>query len=241
MTIMLKACVLYPIALLCVLSKAGAQQQFPEWRGSTLLLPAVWAASPIIAVGEVTNVASYGEQSVDRLPSPMARSVHKLYWCEGDFKLTAVVKGELDPKPKRYLWASAVPGCKLWPDNPRLIFSRFETRAWFLREEGGLLRPTFDGGTQIFLGLFAKWEGPRLPARQRLGLLLLDPAANSDTLEDFASYLWDVGDIACELLGKAECVRRIRALTDLGSPKLREAGCDFLKGQLGTDCIPRWE
>ena len=197
-----------------------------------------WIESPIVAIGTIDHISSYGEQYVDHLPWPVTASVHKLYWCQGDFRLTAVVKGQLRSPPKKYLWASTIPGCELWSNDPRLRSSREQTRAWFLREEGGLLRPTFDNGTYRYVGLLAKWDdGPDLPARERLGLLLLRPDANGDTPEDFAKYLWDVGDIACELLGKPECADRIRAITLLGSPSLTEAACNFLSGQLGAGCV----
>jgi hypothetical protein len=108
---------------------------------------------------------------------------------------------------------------------------------WFLREEGEFLRPPFDYGTARFEGFFTQWdERSRVPARRQLGTLFLTPEANSDALEDYAKYLWDVGDIACEVLGKAECVRQIRGLAELGNPALREAGCHFLTGQMHEDC-----
>jgi hypothetical protein len=214
-----------------------AQRAFPEWRGSNTLPPGVWKASTIAAVGEVVNIRPYGEQDVESLPWPMSPEVHKLYWCEGEFRAIAVVKGELRPRARKYLWASSLPGCKLWDDNPSLIFHRFKTRVWFLREEGGFLRPPFDGGTYRFIGFFTKWdESSRLPARRQLGTLLLTPEANGDTLEDYARYLWDAGDIACELLGKAECVLQLSALAGLGNPVLRENACNFLKGQMDESC-----
>jgi len=197
----------------------------------------MWGASPIVAIGEVANISAYGEQDVKDLPWPMSPGVRKLYWCVGDCWAAAVVKGKMRAASRTYLWASAQPGCNLWPDDPHLVYHRQKTRAWFLREEGEFLRPTFDGGTSKFIGLFTKWEdGPRLPARQRLGVLLLTPAANSDTLEDFAHYLWNVGDIACELLGKAECVRQIRNLASPGSATLRTEACRYLEGQQNTRC-----
>ena len=99
------------------------------------------------------------------------------------------------------------------------------------------LRPTFDYGTYHFLGIFTPWsERPPLPARERMGALLLTPSANSDSLDDYARYLWNIGDIACELLGKPECAKRISRLQRLGNPALRESACGFLKGQLGVDC-----
>lgn len=224
------------LALFCLApTLTRAQQHFPERREGRVLPPAVWTASPIAAVGDVVNVARYGVQRIDQ-PPPM-RS-YELDWCEGDFRPVAVIKGELPSPPQKYLWASN--GCELWPDNPGLVYSRFKTRVWLLREEGGFLRPTYDSGAVRFLGLFDAWDsGKQIPARQQLGRLLLKPGANSDSLEDFAKYLWDVGDIACDLLGKAECVERIRAIAALGNAALHESACGFLKGQFGADCKAR--
>jgi hypothetical protein len=218
----------------------GVQRAYPKWRGSNLVLYGEWAAAPIVAVGEVVNVSSYGEQSIDRIPLPMAPWVHKLYWCQGDFRVDAVIKGELDVPVKRYLWASGLPGCKLWPDDPDLVFARFQTRAWFLREEGEFLRPLFDGGTHGYIGLFTKWGNTKpSTARQKLGVLLLTPSANSDNLEDYGRYLWDVARIACDLLGKKECASQIRALADLGNTELQHQACEYLKGVLSEDCTSR--
>jgi hypothetical protein len=216
-----------------------AQPEFPELRVSTVLQHGEWLASPIVAVGEITNIASYGEQAVANLPYPMSPDVHWLYWCEGDFSAVAVVKGALPDGKRKYLWASGLPGWRLWDDNPDLIFHREKMRVWFVREDGGYLRPTFDMGTAAgrFFGLFARWEDlPDLPARQRLGTLLLTPSANSDSLDDYAKYIWGVGDIACDLLGKSDCALQIKGLAGLGNPALRDAACNFLKGQLNDTC-----
>jgi hypothetical protein len=115
-----------------------------------------------------------------------------------------------------------------------------KTKFCFLRDEGQFLRPTFDYNGERFDGVFLPWsQGRPLPARQRLGAFLLTPSANTDSLDDYARYLWNVGDVACELLGKLECARRIRRLEGLGNPALRESACGFLKGQLGVDCQPK--
>lgn len=134
---MLKCSVFCVVIASCVPLCVGADQRFPKPRVSTTLLEGDWTSSPIVAVGEVVNITSYGEQTVDHLPRPTMQDVHRLYWCEGDFRVVAVVKGELRQIPKRYLWASARPGCTLAPDNPGAIASRYQTRVWFLREEGG--------------------------------------------------------------------------------------------------------
>jgi hypothetical protein len=154
----------------------------------------------------------------------------------GDFQAVAVVKGTLHGSTRKYLWASTFPGCRILPDDPVHLANRDKTRAWFLREEGEFLRPTFDWNAFPFLGLLIDWDtGSPLPPRQRLGMFLLTPLANCDTITDYADYIWDVGDIACELLGKAKCAQRIRELS-LESPVLREPACHFLKGQLDEDC-----
>lgn len=216
----------------------GAQKKFPEWRGSNLEIPAEWNASPIVAVGELTNITEYGQQSVDRLPWPMSPDVHRLFWCEGDFHAVAVVKGEMHSLNEKYLWGSGMRGCKL-SYGSRSGLEKLQTRVWFLREEGAFLRPTFDGGTHGFLGLYTRWDaGPKLPPRERLGVLLLTPKSNADSLRDYAHYLWSVGDIACQLLGKSECVERIRSLATLGDPNLKTAACGYLKGQQEESCSP---
>jgi len=162
---------------------------------------------------------------------------HDLYWCQGYFNLVAVVKGDLGSARRKYLWASTIPGCKLVDNNPKLIYHRLKTKFWFLREEGQFLRPAFDYGTYLFEGVFTPWsEGPPLPPRRRLGALLLIPSANSDSFDDYARYLWNVGDIACDLLGKPDCIPLIRNLEGLGNSALEESACGFLNGQLGADC-----
>jgi hypothetical protein len=218
---------------------AGADKKFPEWRGSNLELSAEWDASPIVAVGNVTNITEYGQQEVGHLPWPMSPDVHRLFWCEGDFNATAVVKGEIHPLHQKYLWGSGMRGCRL-SYGSRAGFESLRTRVWLLRQEGQFLRPTFDGGTHGFLGLYTPWNShPDLPPREKLGILLLTPSANSRSLPDYAQYLPNVGDIACELLGKAECVERIRSLAALGDASLKTAACGYLKGQQSVSCSPQ--
>lgn len=229
------------VCVICLMLGRGsvkAEHEFPQVRVGVTELEGVWLKTPIAAVGEVSNIVSYGHQTVDRLPRPTDPSVHDLYWCLGYFNAVAVVKGALKEKRRKYLWASTFRGCMLVNSDPYLYYHRLETKIWFLREEGEFLRPTFDYGSHRFAGVFTAWsDGPDLPAPERMGALFLTPFANSDTLEDYARYLWLIGDIACELLGRTECIQRIRSLEALGSPALRESACDFLKGQLGTDCL----
>ena len=136
------------------LSCGKAEQEFPPVRVSTTQLEGVWLASPIVAVGDVSDITSYGHQTVDHLPAPTMPDVHDLYWCQGYFNVVAVVKGELKHTRRKYLWASTIPGCKLVDNDPKLVYHRLKTKYWFLREEGQFLRPTFDYGTYPFGGVF---------------------------------------------------------------------------------------
>jgi hypothetical protein len=229
--------------LLCLLCSLPGRQveakDFPEVRASTVFpqMEGTWIASPIVAVGDVDNIVSYGHQVVDRLPGRIPSDLHDLYWCQGDLHVVAVIKGELRGAARKYLWASTAPGCKLVDNNPKLIYHRMKTKFWFLREDGKFLRPTFDYNAYRFYGVFAAWStGSPLSPRQQLGTLLLTPSATSDSLDDYARYFWNVVDIACELLGKSDCTRRIKNLATLGNPGLRESACAFLKGELQTDC-----
>src|SRR5579862_2331673 len=184
---------IYILALVSLLSSGAPPKRFPEWRGSTVLLPGLWEATPIVAIGNVKNVMKFGQQTVDHLPWPVTQDLHKLYWCQGDFESIATIKGALDPK-KKYVWASVNPGCKLFYGDSR-EYSKRVTRVWFLREEGEFLRPTFDGGTAYFYGFFQRWNyASDLAPQQKLGVLFLTPNANSDSLGEFASNIWDVAD-----------------------------------------------
>jgi hypothetical protein len=231
--------------ILCVLSLpllVRAQPAFPEFRVANKVLGGMWISSPIVAVGELSNVTTYGEQTVANLASPMSPDTRRLYWCQGDFNAIAFVKGALPTTAKKYLWASVWPECKTPYDNdPRMIFNRDKTHIWFLREEGEFIRPTFDVGVQAgrSFGILPKWEDlPSLPPRERLGTALLTPSANGDTLEEYVGYFGDVFDLACDLLGKEECTRQIRALAELGNPQLREDACGLLEAVLKQTCPP---
>jgi hypothetical protein len=204
------------IWLLFAVGCAARAQEFPEWQGGGVSVDIEWERATIVAVGNVDNVTFYGEQKVNGLPWPGSVGVEKLYWCQGDFHVTALLKGSLT-KVEKYLWPLPRPGCELYSHNPKMIASRYKTRVWFLREEGGLLRPLYDGGgARAFIGFCAAWAaGDPLPPRRRVGVLLLTPSADCVTapgeMRDYINYLWQVGDLACRLLGKEECIRRMRS------------------------------
>lgn len=113
----------------------GAEQEFPQVRVSTTRLEGVWIKTPIVAVGDVSDITSYGHQTVDHLPRPTMPDLHDLYWCQGFFNAIAVVKGELKDSRRKYLWASTISGCTLVDNDPKLVYHRLKTKYWFLREE----------------------------------------------------------------------------------------------------------
>lgn len=211
-------------------------EKFPQWRGSRMMSYAVWDVSPIVAIGDVVNITSYGEQEVAGLPPPVVTEVHRLYWCRGDFRPRAVLKGKLPASPRKYLWGSPFPGCDSSTDEAHSFRQRLHTKAWFLRVEGDFLRPMFDSGS-TFIGVFPDWDDQsHLSARRQFGTLLLTPAAVSDTLKDYAGYHSEAAYVARRLLDKAEYVRQMRALARLNDPDLQEVACGMLKGELGPEC-----
>lgn len=213
----------------------SAQNQFPEWRGKQLLLPALWDASPIVAVGTLNNVNQLGVQPVERLPRPVIQNVRRLFWCQGEFHPLSLIKGELPASDSRYVWASVNEGCMLVFGDLEFDAQRV-TRIWFLRREGGILRPTFDAGSPFFYGLLVPWSNTNEPPPEKLGRLLLTPSANAQSLGNYANEIWELADVACSLLGKAECVTQIRALTRLGDPTLQTAACEYLRAQQRETC-----
>jgi hypothetical protein len=178
---------------------------------------------PIVAIGDVTNVAPFGIQRLDHSPPRSASpNLRRLFWCQGDFHSISVIKGDL-PLHKKYVWGSASPGCKLHADPG--IYKKPVTHVWFLRDENEFLRPTFDAGGGRSYGLLTDWaNGPSLPAKEKLGALLLTPSANSESLHDYVNVFPDAEALAWLLLGKPECVGRIKILAGLGDMELREDG-----------------
>jgi hypothetical protein len=111
------------------------------------------------------------------------------------------------------------------------------TRVWFLRLEGSYLRPAFDEGSAHFLGLTVPWNvQSKVSAQAQLGILLLTPDAGAGGLREYAKLIWEHADIACWLLGKPECVLRLRALSLLDDPVLRTSVCEYLEAQQQVQC-----
>jgi hypothetical protein len=202
-------------------------------------LPGLWIDSPIAAVGDVTNISVFAKQDMTGIrPPPPVQPLTTLYWCQGDFRPVAVVKGELLIASKKLVWGQIHPDCRVSWGEPSKA-NRPVWRVWFLRDEGKFLRPTYDG-SRFFFELQGRWNDlPSLPPAQRLGVALLTPSSVVENNEDYPALIWNLGDIACELLTKEECVHRIRALAASDGPRLRENLCDYLKAQQGQGCAAR--
>lgn len=226
-------CAITPLLLA---SSSAQQQQFPQYRGQQFLsLEGMWEATPIIAVGDLQNVAAYGVQHVDHAPYPIMQDLHELYWCQAEFAAVAVVKGEL-ATTRRYMFVSVNPGCRLFYGD-RESYEKRTTRVWFLRQEADYLRPTFDGAAMPFYGFFGKWRSEaNIAPSERLGMLLLTPGASTEVLSDFSRVIWDHADVACSLLGKKKCVEQIRRIAALGDKELRDIACRYLKVEEKESC-----
>jgi len=227
--------------VLCDAGRAIPPQKFPEWRSGGESLDVEWSRAPAVAVGEIENPRLHRDRPLEN-PYPSPLGPVKAYWCEGDFRTVAVLKGSLDPPVGKYVWAAPTSDCQPYERNPEFVSSQFRTRVWFLRKEAGFLRPLFDGGgASPSVGFCELWEdGAPMPPRQRLGVFLLTPwarcAETPGQIADYANNLVNIGDFACALLGRTECIDRIQSLANSGSPALRVAACEYLDGQQQTSC-----
>lgn len=232
-----KAC--FALLSMSVLSAAllHSQNRFPDWRGRETTLMGLWESTPIVVVGELRNASEIGVQTVEKLPWPVEQDLHRLFWCRADLQVESVIKGNTATGRRKYFWASVNPGCQIFSGHASEPAKR-GFRAWFVREEGDSLRPTYDGGSRYCLGFRTKWNiGAGTTPMEELGRLLLTPAANTGTNREFADVIWDQADIACAILGKARCVAELRALSRGGDQALRTAACEYLRAQQGESCV----
>jgi hypothetical protein len=148
-----------------------------------------------------------------------------------------MIKGNIRGESRRYLFASLRPGCQL-DYRAETYGSRVKAKVWFIRQERRFLRPTYDGDSPPYLGLFKEWGNtPNVYPLVEFGRLLLTPDAAVETLDDFADVIWDYGDIACSALGRATCVAELRRIGELEGGRLRELVCTYLKAQHGAPCV----
>jgi hypothetical protein len=174
-------------------------------------------ASGTVAVGDVRNVRQFAVQQSVRLSWPVAEGFYSIYWCEADFRLVAPITGP-PPVSRRFVWGSAKPGCRLPSREPHSP-NRTSTRGWFLRQEGGVLRPVVDYPARFFLEVEGEWSNGPYP-KMRFARLILSGSSVGEFPEP--------ADLACSILGQEECTERIRAQSNAGSTEFRRAACDYL-------------
>lgn len=234
-------------AFLLMVASVGCRTQdlpFPHWRPYSMPLGNVWTMSEVVAVGNVTNIAKMGRQDWNQGVPPGIRAVFKqLQWCEADFVLTEVVKGSFPRAHGKYVWGkiewgNAASECVAYgmppprPATPTYLI-------WFLREEGNLLRPVSDR-SRFYFEVPGEWNTQdSLPPAQKAGLALLKELSEDTKDPGFIGFL---GDAACELLGREQCIKRMR--DPAGSETFRRQACAYLEAQGRVTCtglgVHRW-
>lgn len=218
-------------------------RRFPEFEVGGLNFQGSWQKASFVAVGEVINHRVYEVQWKEELPWPVPSSLHLLYWCRGDLRIDAAVKGEAPAESVDVYWATVQPDCRSAFNDER--YSRqWPTKIWCVKRDGRFQVLLHAFYYRRYLGLPFRWDaGAKLPPRERLGALLLSPSDDEEDLYSFGDRIWERADVACELLGKEGCVRKLRDLAALGGKTpggeaLKEAACQYLKAELREKCDP---
>jgi hypothetical protein len=225
------------VALLLMGTIGRAQEKFPTFKASPLLLLSVWEKADAAVVGDLRNIRPMGIQRIKRLPWPQTPRVFSVYWCEADFIVYSTVKGKPPAAGKKFVWGSGLSGCKV-PMRNRQADAETVTRVWFIREEERYVRPVVDYPARFFTVIYTAWADAASAAPQiRFAQLILTPNANTGTLREFASDTFpDPAFLACWILGKEECISRMRGLAALGDSELRHRACEYLESQFRETC-----
>jgi hypothetical protein len=227
------------VALALLPPVCRSEDRFPKWEVAPIGLSGSWERSQNVVVGDVDGVVSVGSQRISNAPWPVASDVTEIYWCQGDFHGTSVIKSGLPSSGKKFLWAAIRPGCGF--EYFRYGYQEAEppvTRVWFLREEGEYLRPAVDGGGVYFVSLHGKWsdppkgEGPRM-----LALLMLNPAALGVTASVYSVVFQTPVSLARVILGEKETADRLKSLAaGTSDADLRDSVCAYLSSQFSYSC-----
>ncbi len=177
----------------------NAQRMLPEWKQGSIGLYGTWIQASHIVLGKLDRGKLVGETDP---PSYASDSVRKIYWCEGELRIDAYIRGTQVPTNK-YLWGSLQKECRSDQlpagQNP---YIGPVMRIWFLKIEGGYLRPILEGGGVHLLTLRGEWPSSPKEDRERyLARLLLTPYANSLNEEDYALHFFSNASNACFILG----------------------------------------
>lgn len=236
-------CLIVLLVVLAAMLLAGMipLQPFPEWKAGQWAPLGLWEKSQLVVVGDIRQVKPYGIQVGVQLGPPVQHGYDKLYWCEGELLILAVVKGSEQRKQARLLWASLVPGCVLyWNDSNNEMIS--SSRIWFLRKEGAILRPVLDygmmfrGGTTLFLEVRRPWaDRPGIPLPEAFAGLLLSPEVLGDGRLELEGGGEEILYLACSALGSEKCVATLRALSKI-RPSTRQMVCRYLDRAMDEPC-----
>jgi len=220
---------------LVILARGAVCAQFPRWTVAHAGLSGVWEGAAIIATGRLDDVHPIGAAPPGKLPPMASPTIKRIYWCEGRFTAHEAIRGKMPPPGAPYRWGTIRPGCALDREKPTFPGDPL-TVVWFIREEGAYLRPVVDGGGPFFFTIHRKWAPEGLSPERHFGQLLLSPDATGMTQEEYAGAFIKPASLACYILGRPECITRIRALAANGNQSLRDAACTFLKRQFDQAC-----
>jgi len=210
------------------------QRILPEWRQGSIGLYGTWEQASHIVVGKLDGGKLVGKTDP---PSYATEAVRKIYWCEGELRIDAYIRGTPVPTNK-YLWGSLQPECRpAQLPAGRSPYAGPVMRIWFLTIEGGYLRPILEGGGVHFLTLRGRWPSNLSEdSEQYLARLLLTPYANSLNAEDYALHFFSSASNACFILGREDCKLEIRKLSLNPNSAIGNAACEYLRSQFAESC-----
>lgn len=227
------------LALAGTISALAAQRTFPDWTAEHLGLSGVWERASFVAVGALRDVRPVGVQRPRNLPRIASPTIRQIYWCEGDFASQEIVRGKKLPRSRTYLWGAIDPGCKLDQEGA-VVEGESLTQVWFIREEGLYLRPVVDAGGPFFFTLHVTWEPhvAGVDSEKYFGTLLLSPGATGLSPQEYAQSFFKPASLACWIIGRTDCIQRIRGLAAFDNRELHVAACEFLNSQFQARCTP---
>lgn len=204
------------------------QSIYPQFAAGSVQVESAWEVAESVVVGDLSHIRELGIQNVNDLPWPASSGPATLHWCQGELSVVATIRGTA-PKSSKYVWASAIPGCKIpgW-QQPRK--ERPVTRVWFLRNERDFLRPIVDYVQSYFYEVSVPWVPSAQPSSRvafARALITLNVAAVPEQEVEGAFYT--PAAIACSILGDEECIERIRRLSVSTNPKVRRAANVYLE------------
>jgi hypothetical protein len=240
---MKRSCVL-PLALLWLANGhlVGFEAEpYPELRVRQLTLGPHWKESPIVVTGEVHRVELMGVQDVNLSGPPIPQTIERIFWCRGTLRVDHVIKGNVARGDQEYIWGQAHPGCgDAFAVHPNLAPAKL--RVWFVRDEGGTLRPTAEGLSRSHLSFRWGWDAVKVdPPARRFAVLLLEPEANARTLEGYAGAVWEHADVAASILPRDEAIALLSKLSRVQNAAISRDACDVLRTLFGKTCVERFK